>query len=240
MVLPAYAQLMLLLAAVPLQYYLVSQVPVSDGELRAKAATFLSRLYNLYDWSVDVWRSSSDTQLMIEKFLNFFMSPAAGRPHRPSPSSQQTPVNDGHFEDEEAVDVQREQETWFGQSSEIRRTLPSDLQFRVGEVVYHNEWHWRGVVIAWDSHAKVPDYWLQENGIASDHESLSQPWYLVLVDEKDKAGATAYVPQHSLSADELAVEGVSHPQLVTYFKSARRPDNRYVAQPWLKERYPND
>ena len=83
------------------------------------------------------------------------MSPAAGRP---AASTSKVDLGSGKFEDEEAVEVLREEEKWFGRSSEIRQQRPKDLEFRVGQVVRHTEWGWRGVITGWDKQAKVLCY----------------------------------------------------------------------------------
>ena len=40
-------------------------------------------------------------------------------------------------------------------SLEVRSLRPSELKYRVGQVITHKTWGYRGVIIGWDLEAKV-------------------------------------------------------------------------------------
>jgi len=47
----------------------------------------------------------------------------------------------------------RDKDGYFGQSPEPRDARPPHVQFRVGQVVKHKRWGYRGVIIGWDETA---------------------------------------------------------------------------------------
>lgn len=44
---------------------------------------------------------------------------------------------------------------YFGSSIEPRSPRPSNVAYRVGQVIQHKRWGYRGVIIGWDTKAKV-------------------------------------------------------------------------------------
>merc|ERR1719436_2027717 len=56
----------------------------------------------------------------------------------------------------------RDKDGFFGQSPEPRDARPPHVQFRVGQVVKHKRWGYRGVIIGWDETARAPASWIEE------------------------------------------------------------------------------
>lgn len=50
---------------------------------------------------------------------------------------------------------QRNPDGHFGASAEPRSPRPSTVKFRVGQVVRHKKWNYRGVIVGWDEKLKV-------------------------------------------------------------------------------------
>jgi len=92
----------------------------------------------------------------------------------------------------------RDKDGYFGQSPEPRDARPPHVQFRVGQVVKHKRWGYRGVIIGWDETARAPASWLEEMH-KGNPTWRGQPNYAVLVDTRDRpAPQITYVPQENL------------------------------------------
>lgn len=50
----------------------------------------------------------------------------------------------------------------FQGSPEPRSPRHPAVKFRVGQVVVHKSWKYRGVIIGWDEKARAPETWLDE------------------------------------------------------------------------------
>ena len=85
-------------------------------------------------------------------------------------------------------------------------------RFSLGQVVYHRDLEYRGVII------DVDPMFLGDGKTASqavsDDEPLDRPWYHVLGHGKEHV---TYVSESSLSADDSG-EPVTHPSLALFFK----------------------
>ena len=79
----------------------------------------------------------------------------------------------------------RETQEFFGQSTIVRDPKPPNVKFRIGQVIKHKKWGYRGVVIAWDRTAKAPAEWLRQMH-AGNKEWQNQPNYSILVDTRDR------------------------------------------------------
>ena len=79
----------------------------------------------------------------------------------------------------------RETQEFFGQSTVVRDPKPPHVRFRVGQVVKHKKWGYRGVIIAWDTEAKAPADWLREMH-KENKQWRHQPNYSILVDTRDR------------------------------------------------------
>ena len=88
--------------------------------------------------------------------------------------------------------------------------LKSGPAFRPGQLVRHQRYDYRGVVVAYDLQCDAPDEWYQTNQTQPDRD---QPWYHVLV---HGANMTTYAAQSSLLADG-AGKRIDHPLVDKYF-----------------------
>ena len=76
---------------------------------------------------------------------------------------------------------------------------PIDVQYRVGQVIKHKLFNYRAVIIGWDERPKAPKGWFQ--GAVPESEMatyVNQPFYSVLIDTRDRAPQTTYVPSFNI------------------------------------------
>jgi len=130
----------------------------------------------------------------------------------------------------------RDKDGYFGQSPEPRDARPPHVQFRVGQVVKHKRWGYRGVIIGWDETARAPASWLEEMH-KGNPTWRGQPNYAVLVDTRDRpAPQITYVPQENLQV--VKHTAILHPSTEDYFENF--DGSQYLPRPWLRTVYPRD
>ncbi|XP_064628379.1 uncharacterized protein LOC135487980 [Lineus longissimus] len=138
-----------------------------------------------------------------------------------------------------AVDVikQKEPEGYFASSPTPRSPRPSHVKFRVGQVIRHKRWGYRGIIIGWDETAKAPESWLQQNHPPGKGHWRQHPNYSVLVDTRDRMQPqTTYVAEENM--DVVSDTKVIHPEIDDYFENY--DGAQYIPRPWLREVYPRD
>jgi len=149
--------------------------------------------------------------------------------------------NFGHLDpngESPAVEVFRfrDKDGYFGQSPDPRFTRPPHMEFRVGQVVKHKKWGYRGVIIGWDLEARAPQDWLKEMH-ANNPSWKTQPNYAILVDTRDRpAPQITYVPQENIQV--IKNTKILHPSTEDYFENF--DGSQYLARPWLRTVYPRD
>lgn len=84
--------------------------------------------------------------------------------------------------------------------------------FKLGEVVTHRLYQYRGVVVACDPHCMAGEKWYQSN---KTQPNKQQPWYHVLV--HNSGGLSTYVAQSNLVADTSG-DPIEHPRIQAYFQ----------------------
>ncbi len=84
-------------------------------------------------------------------------------------------------------------------------------KFSLGQVVYHRDMGYRGVIVDVDP-GFLGDYETATQAVGAD-EPLDRPWYHVLADRKEYV---TYVSENSLSADDTG-EPVTNPSLGLFF-----------------------
>uniref|UniRef100_A0A1I8IGG6 YccV-like domain-containing protein n=1 Tax=Macrostomum lignano TaxID=282301 RepID=A0A1I8IGG6_9PLAT len=128
---------------------------------------------------------------------------------------------------------------WYAGSLRPRQRRPAGLSYRVGQIVSHSRFGYRCVVIGWDAEAAAPESFVRRTRPhSSSAEAAPDPWYLVLLDDRDGApGRVAYLPQASLAFDRLPSKLVNS-HLADYF--ADFDGAQYLPRPWLKRIYPLD
>ena len=100
----------------------------------------------------------------------------------------------------------------------IRMPYP---RFSVGDVVHHNKFDYRGVVVEVDAHFQGSETWYE--AVARSRPPKDEPWYHVLVHQAEHS---TYVAERNLEPD-LTGEPVAHPVLDHFFDEMR--DGVYVS-----------
>ncbi len=95
-----------------------------------------------------------------------------------------------------------------------------NARFSVGDVIRHQLFEYRGLVVDVDAEFSLTDEWYE--AVARSRPPRNEPWYHVLVH-----GAThvTYVAERNLQADPSAAP-ILHPLVDTFFTG--RVDGRYV------------
>lgn len=85
--------------------------------------------------------------------------------------------------------------------------------FGIGQVIYHREFNYRGVIFDVDAEFQGTEEWFQKN-VGEDNLCKKEPWYHVLIDQD---GRVAYVAERNLLAED-STDPVEHPLLESFFK----------------------
>lgn len=85
------------------------------------------------------------------------------------------------------------------QDAEDSRFRKSGLKFRVGDIVRHVKYGYRGLIWGWDTECRASPEWVYQMGINSLPRGSKQPFYQTLVDCRDRPGdQSTYVAQENL------------------------------------------
>ena len=95
-------------------------------------------------------------------------------------------------------------------------------RFAVGQLVSHNKFRYRGVIVDVDPTFQGTDEWY--DAVARSRPPKNKPWYHVLVHD---ATHTTYVAERHLDADDSA-EPIRHPLVKRFF--ARFENGRYRSE----------
>jgi heat shock protein HspQ len=91
----------------------------------------------------------------------------------------------------------------------------SVAKFAIGQIVHHQLFDYRGVIIDVDFRFLGSDEWYEQ--VARSHPPKNQPWYHVLV---DNAIHQTYVAERNLSLSD-ETEPVHNPLLEHYFNGIK-------------------
>lgn len=94
--------------------------------------------------------------------------------------------------------------------------------FTVGELVHHQMFDYRGVVVDVDSEFNGTEEWYEQ--VAKSRPPKDQPWYHVLVDQSDRQ---TYVAQRNLDV-EPDPRPIEHPLVDLFFEDFR--DGIYITR----------
>jgi len=89
------------------------------------------------------------------------------------------------------------------------------MKFKMGQIIHHKLFHYRGVINGVDDVFKGSDEWYDV--MARSKPPKDKPWYKVLVHNKEH---TTYVAERNLEPDENADE-INHPLLMLYFNGLK-------------------
>lgn len=126
-----------------------------------------------------------------------------------------------------------------------QKLRPASVRFRVGCLVRHVRYHYRGLVYDWDPVCNVDENWMQQMGVDSLPGGRAQPFYRVLVDVRDRPFQSTYVAQCNVELIEDAeaadlAGGVQHPQVGEFFDGLPPGGAQYVPSSYLRYRFPQD
>ncbi|XP_045197897.1 uncharacterized protein LOC123552355 [Mercenaria mercenaria] len=219
-------QLGVLLLAVPVQY-LVSQWMFSTESQRSYA---IRNLINEASGLTDDYFSWKSWKKWCAKIISN-ISPYNSMPHFEG--------EDDPNGESPAVEVinHMDPKGYFAGSVEPRTYRPPEVKYRIGQVVKHKRWGYRGVIVGWDELTKAPEYWIKHNHPPGKEHWRTQPNYAILVDTRDRlAPQITYVPQENL---EIIINvQILHPSIEEYFE--KFDGAQYLPRPWLKAVYPYD
>ena len=94
-------------------------------------------------------------------------------------------------------------------------------KFRVGELIHHKMFDYRGVVVDVDATFDGTKEWYDQ--MARSRPPKDEPWYHVLVDQAEHS---TYVAERNLEPDPTG-EPIAHPVLDQFFEELR--DGVYVS-----------
>lgn len=105
---------------------------------------------------------------------------------------------------------------------DIEQEYIKKAEYNIGDVIYHNQYDFRGVIVDVDANFEGDDDWYNEG--AELKAPKDSPWYHVLVDEET---TMAYVAEQSISSDSSSVE-VIHPMINDVF--IRTETGKYMSR----------
>uniref|UniRef100_A0A8R1I3Z3 YccV-like domain-containing protein n=1 Tax=Caenorhabditis japonica TaxID=281687 RepID=A0A8R1I3Z3_CAEJA len=124
----------------------------------------------------------------------------------------------------------------YGMGQYTRQRAPN-VEFRVGDVIYHENLNFRGVIIGWDEKTVAPAEFIKVAHGENKHYA-DQPNYAVLMDTRDRlTPQLTYVPQENIQRDKGTV---IHPLISKFFDSFDENRQRYLMRPVYKMWYPDD
>ncbi|ELU05313.1 hypothetical protein CAPTEDRAFT_212049 [Capitella teleta] len=124
---------------------------------------------------------------------------------------------------------------YFGASKEPRYPRPPHVKYRVGQVIKHKKWGYRGIIVGWDPYTKAPESWIKEMHPADKPHWRKKPSYSVLVDTRDRPEPQAtYVAEENIEV--VTNTKVIHPAIDDYFY--KYDGAQYLPRPKYKSLYP--
>merc|ERR1712178_89766 len=129
----------------------------------------------------------------------------------------------------------------YGYGTDIRvprKIAGSNIKFRVGQVVRHKKYGYRGVIVGWDDTCKATTMWRMAMHAEDHQRALNTPHYSVLVDVRNRPQEQqTYVAEWNLVGD---LDEVRHSKVGDYFDRYDTRVNRHIMRPGLKALYLED
>ncbi|MDG1138080.1 MAG: heat shock protein HspQ [Opitutales bacterium] len=100
-------------------------------------------------------------------------------------------------------------------------------KFSTGDIINHQMYNYRGVIVDYDSTCQAPEHWYKSNQTRPERH---QPWYHVLVDGNQQV---TYVAESNLSLDQTGLP-IVHGMLNIFFSGYDEQKNKYKRNnvPW--------
>jgi len=217
-----HLQFAIIFLSVPLQLFLTSYM----GSNEASRTYAISKLVNQMSELRDSWFRLDEWKNWCSRLINVELK-WGNRGFVEDPNGECPAVEVFKYRDENGH---------FGQSPEPRDTRPPNVKYRVGQVIKHLRWGYRGVIIGWDETARAPEAWIREMH-KSNRDWSRQPNYAILVDTRDRtAPQITYVPQENIEV--VKHTKVLHPSVEDYFEHF--DGSQYLPRPWLRSIYRRD
>ncbi|XP_029318565.1 uncharacterized protein LOC115028838 [Cottoperca gobio] len=219
---PAMLQLVLLLSAVPAQYF-ISRWSSTTVTQRYHASTRLLRIWK--DWRLSYLNGTAWMDWAEQQMSRVKSWVGLGEDELKESLAIETMLFDNDLE-------------FFGASKKVRSPRPPYVFLRVGEVVMESKGHMVGVVVSWDSELRAPPQWVDRmySGYQGP-KAEKTPHYKVLFSGPGASSLfIAYLPQTKL--ERITGMRPDIPTLENYF--THFDGERFVMQPWLRELFPED
>ena len=236
-------QFFLIFLCVPIQYWIVNQ---SGSTESARSYQLSLIIQELKDFHTKYFKIESWVKWLKELQLEQRPDPGTGESIAKEVFEYREKIDQGHFASSTKIRDVRKPEVRKFLEIKNKELLQFDnfffcanfqVKFRVGQVIKHKKWGYRGVVVGWDEFTQAPESWIKQMHGPDRPEWRKQPNYSVLVDTRDRQGAQiTYVVQENMEVVKNVK--VFHPQLDEHFESY--DGSHYLPRPWLKARYPLD
>ena len=219
----AAIQLGLLLMAVPAQYLFTKFMSTTDSQrshairnLVNDAAIFKEKYLSWKSWKQ--WCSD-----IFGSMSSFSDDPNVDDLQGESPALE--------------VILYKDPQGYFAASAQPRSPRPPNVQYRIGQVIKHKVWGYRGVIIGWDPKCRAPEEWIKQMHREDKPEWRNMPNYSILVDTRDRlTPQVTYVPEENLEV--ISNMKIMHPGIEDYFEGF--DGAQYLPRPWMKVVYPHD
>ncbi|XP_044232693.1 uncharacterized protein si:dkey-261l7.2 [Thunnus albacares] len=221
----AVLQLVLLLSAVPAQYF-ISRWSGNSAAQRYHATTRFLRMCR--EWRASFFNGTAWMEWANQQISKVTSLVGFGQEEELAPQS--FAIESMIYDNDQG---------FFGASKEVRSPRPPYVFLRVGEVVLERKGHMVGVVVSWDPEMRAPPEWVDRVYAASSEGTTAErtPHYKVLFSGPGPSSLLiAYLPQTQL--ERITGMRPDIPTLESYF--THFDGNRFIMQPWLKEIYPED
>jgi len=212
-----HVQFALLVCSVPLQLFLTTYM----GSNEASRTYAISKMVHQLSELRESWFRLDEWKVWCSNLINM-LDNVPEDPNGESPAIE--------------VFKYRDQNGYFGQSPEPRDDRPPHVRYRVGQVIKHARWGYRGVIVGWDETARAPEAWIR--AMHNGNKGWSkQPNYAILVDTRDRpAPQITYVPQENIEI--VKHTKILHPSVEDYFETF--DGSQYLPRPWLRGIYRRD
>jgi len=236
----AFFQLTLLLLAVPIQYYLVNLKPTTEETKLESLQSIWKRIHETRIYLRESWpfKECIDAATQLITSLTHIYN----NNNNNSPDSESLSQRDAGEGESPATEVLKSKFTWsdsghFATSIEPRYPRPPSIKYRIGQVVKHKQYGYRGVIVGWDTEAKAPESWIKDNH-GRNKSWRQQPNYAVLIDIRDRTvPQIAYCPEVNIELAPSSVR-IMHPGMEEFFEAY--DGAQYLPRPWLQTIYPMD
>lgn len=228
-----YVQLIILLLALPAQYFLTQWYGANSNTLR---------ISNLHELTSSVKSLASYTEKILMSIahhisavsiLELELRTQKKLKSKTAIKSLRLPYGESVAQE---IFKYRSTKQYFAQSTAVRSPRPAGLNFRVGQVIKHNVFGYRGVIIGWDSRCKAPISWTKAL-YGEDKTDLEKPHYLILIDIRDRPDAQiTYVAQDKVTS--YTNVKIVHPNLWDYFDLY--DGAQFHMRPAIYQMYPHD